>query len=759
MNTPLSRPLIGTRTVSFLSTLLISLLLSESFAAEEPNPPLLTVKRIYESSDFNGESFSGRWLEDGTGYTTFENSNEISGGRDLVRNDPLTGNKEVLVPAADFIPPGEAPLRIDGHAWSKDRSRLLLFTNSKRVWRTNTRGDYWVLDRSSRELIKLGGTAQPATLMFAKFSPDGRRVAYVRERNLYVEDLSSREIKALTTSTSADIINGTFDWVYEEEFGLRDGFRWSPDGQFIAYWQINTEGVRDVPLVNNTDGLYPRQQLIKYPKTGETNSICRIGVCNLATVNTTWIAVPGDPRENYVFDMAWPEGSPEIFLQQLNRLQNSSKTLLADPVSGLARTTLTDQDAAWVEAHQDLTWINDGQRYVFWSERDGWEHLYLSTRSGSEVIPLTPGDFDVTSLVHVDEKEGWVYYMASPDNPAQRYLYRTRLTGQQRERITPADQPGTHVYQIASNGLWAIHTVSRFDQPPVTDLVSLPDHKQIRVLIDNKKLKERLDALKKPSTEFFRVPVAEGVELDAWCIKPPDFNPAKKYPLLVYVYGEPAGQTVNDQWGGKTFLWHSLLAQHGYLVMSIDNRGTNAPRGRAWRKSIYRQVGILAPQDQATALKAIIAARPYVDATRVGIWGWSGGGSMTLNAIFKHPDLYHTGISIASVPNMRYYDTIYQERYMGLPSDNVAGYRNGSPVHFAHQLKGNLLLIHGTGDDNCHYQGFESLVNELIRHNKPFRMMSYPNRSHSISEGTNTSLHLRELMTDFLLEKLPAGPK
>ena len=729
-------------------------------ATNETNSSLLTLKRIFDSSEFSGDSFSARWLEDASGYTTFESSKETSGGRDLVRHDPKTGTKEILVPAAEFIPSDESsPLRIDGHTWSKDKSRLLLYTNSKKVWRTNSRGDYWVLDRTSRELFKLGGDALPSTLMFAKFSPDGRRVAYVRDRNIYVEDLGSRHITALTTTDSPDIINGTFDWVYEEEFSLRDGFRWSPDGRFIAYWQLNTEGVREVPLVNNTAGLYPTTQLIKYPKTGEMNAACRVGAVEIETGKTRWLAVPGDPRNNYIFDVEWPEGSKEVFLQQLNRLQNTNHVMLADPVTGEVRTILTDADAAWVEAHQNLKWLDCGKRFVWSSERDGWEHLYLGSRENGKLKLATPGDFNVTGLMHVDEKGKWLYFMASPDNPTQLYLYRTHFNGKKRERLTPADQPGTHSYQISSDGRWAIHTVSRFDEPPVTDLVSLPDHKQIRVLEENKKLKAKLDELKQPATEFLRVPVADGVELDAWSIKPPDFDAAKKYPLLIYVYGEPAGQTVKDSWGGKSHLWHLMLAQQGYIIMSFDNRGTAAPRGRNWRKLIYRQIGILAPDDQAAALKHVIATRPYVDAARIGIWGWSGGGSMTLNAMFKHPDLYHTGISIASVPNMRFYDTIYQERYMGLPADNADGYKNGSPITFAGQLKGNLLLIHGTGDDNCHYQGAEKLVNELVRHNKPFQMMSYPNRSHGISEGANTTMHLRQLMTSYLVEKLPPGAR
>ncbi len=758
MNTPSLRQM--GRTAALFLSLALLLGLPYTGAAEETNSAQLTLKRIFSSGDFGGEGFSGRWLEDSSGYTTFESSDAPGGGRDLVRHHPETDVKDVMIPARDFIPPGgSSPLGIDSHSWSKDRSKLLIFTNTKKVWRSNTRGDYWVLDRTSHELIKLGGDAPASTLMFAKFSPDGRRVAYVRDRNLYMEDLQSRRITAVTTNQSPKIINGTFDWVYEEEFSLRNGFRWSPDSRSIAYWQLDTEGVREVVLVNNTDGLYPRTQSIEYPKTGEVNAAARVGVVDVDGGTTRWLDVAGDPRNHYIFDLAWPEGSPEIFLQQLNRLQNTNRVMLADPATGKVKTLFTDSDAAWVEANQNLTWLKDGKRFVFPSERDGWDHLYLASRDGDKLKLVTKGKHDVTGLVHVDEKSEEIYYMASPDNATQRYLYRSHFNGGHTQRVTPAGQSGSHSYQVSSDGRWAFHTWSSHDVPSTTELISLPDHKTVRVLADNKKLKERIAALKLPAAEFFKVPVAKDVELDAWCLRPADFDATKKYPLVVYVYGEPAGSTVRDSWGGDTQLWHHMLAQQGYLVMSFDNRGTATPRGRDWRKSIYRQIGVLASQDQAAALKHVLAIRPYVDPARVGIWGWSGGGSMTLNAMLRYPDLYSTGISIASVPNMRLYDTIYQERYMGLPDDNTDGYRNGSPLTFASQLKGNLLLVHGTGDDNCHYQGVESLVNEFIRHGRQFRMMSYPNRSHSISEGTGTTMHLRELMTTYLKENLPPGPR
>ena len=732
---------------------------AEAGSTNAPSP-LLTVERIFKGGEFGGEGFGGHWLEDSSGYVTWEKPGNGGPGQDLVRHHPATDKRDILLAASELIPAGKTqPLSVDDYAWSTDRSKVLIYTNSKKVWRTNARGDYWMLDRTSHELFQLGGNAPASSLMFAKFSPDGTHVAYVRERNLYSQDLRSRKVTTLTDTPNEHLIHGAFDWVYEEEFTMQDGFRWSPDSKSIAFWQLDTEGVREVALVNNTDSLYPNVQRIPYPKTGELNSACRIGVVDASGGDIRWVKTPGDPREHYIHDLQWIPRTRSLLLQQLNRLQNTNRVFIAESATGEVTPLLVDSDKAWVEAHNDLTWHSDGRRFLFWSERDHWQHLYWAGLKNGKLKPATRGAFDVTELVRVQEARQELYFTASPDNPTQRYLYRSSFRGHGLERLTPTNAPGTHKYVASPDGRWAFHTVSSFTVPPKTELISLPDHKTVRVLADNQKIREKLATLKVPTTEFFRVPVGDGIEIDGWCVLPPEFDRTKKHPLIVHVYGEPAGQTVKDQWGGSGQLWHWMLAQQGYVVMSFDNRGTATPRGHDWRKSIYRQVGILASQDQATALKHVLAKRPYLDPKRVGIWGWSGGGSMTLNALLRHPDLYTAGIAIASVPNMRLYDTIYQERYMGLPSDNAEGYRQGSPLTFADQLQGKLLLIHGTGDDNCHYQGAEALVNAFITHGKQFRMMSYPNRSHSISEGLNTSVHLRQLMTDFLHEILPPGPR
>jgi dipeptidyl-peptidase-4 len=749
-------------------SVLLLLLAPPPSPAQSADPSLLTLERIFGEREFRPEAFGpARWLRGGAAYTTVEPSAGAppdatpagKGPRDLVLYDTATGRREVLVASSRLVPGGaSSPLQIDDYSWSPDGRKLLVFTETRKVWRTNTRGDYWVLDLATWALRKLGADAAPSTLMFAKFSPDGRRVGYVRENNIYVEDLADGRVTPLTRDGSRTLINGTFDWVYEEELGLRDGWRFSPDGSRVAFWQVDASGVKEFTLVNNTAGLYPTLTTFPYPKAGETNSAARVGVISSGGGDVRWMDVPGDPRDQYIARMDWAASSAEIVLQRLNRLQNTLDVMIADAATGQVRTILTERDEAWVDVGDDFRWLAGGQGFTWVSERDGWQRAYTFARSGDGMKAVTPAGVDAIQVLEVDEAGGWLYYIASPDNPTQRYLYRARLDGRGRaERLTPASEPGTHSYQVSPDGRWAIHTHSRFDTPPAIDLVRLPEHRRVRVLADNAALRAKVAALKRGPAEFFRVDIGDGVVLDGWRIQPPGMQPGSRYPLLVHVYGEPAGQTVLDRWGGNNHLWHLMLAQRGYVVASVDNRGTPAPRGRAWRKSIYRQIGILASADQAAAVRRI-REWPFVDPARVGSWGWSGGGQMTLNALFRYPDLYSTGIAVAFVSDQRLYDTIYQERFMARPEDNPEGYRLGSPITFADQLKGNLLIVHGTGDDNVHYQSAERLIDALVKAKKRFTMMAYPNRSHSISEGESTSLHLYDLMTSYLERHLPPGP-
>jgi dipeptidyl-peptidase 4 len=728
--------------------------------ASKADPSLLTVDRIYKDKEFEAESFGpARWLEHKSGYTTLEDSKEKTGGKDVVRYDPRTGKRFIEVPATELIPDGnKKPLEIADYHWSKNGKYLLVFTNTKKVWRRNTRGDYWVLNLDNKQLWQLGGDVEASTLMFAKFSPDNGKVGFVIKNNLYVQILSDlpakRKILQLTHDGSITIINGTFDWAYEEELGLQDGFRWSPDSEHIAYWQLDAEGIRDFYMINNTDTLYPEIIPVQYPKVGTINSACKVGVVHAIGGKTLWLTFPGNSRDHYIARMDWAGNSKEIVLQRLNRLQNTNKVILGDIDTGKTKTILTEKDEAWVDVDDNLKWLDNGKRFTWVSERDGWRHVYVVSRSGANVKLVTAGEFDVDKVLKIDEKRGWVYYIASPENPTRRYLFRMRLSGKGKsQRLTPHSFPGVHSYKISADFKNAIHSYSSIDTPKKIQIVSLPRHKVLRTLSANKALQSKINVLERSPVEFFRVNIGDGVLLDAWCMKPPKMDESKKYPVLFYVYGEPHGQTVKDSYS-RNYLWNLMLTQQGYIVISVDNRGVASPRGRAWRKCVYRQIGILASKDQAAAVKEIIKTRPYVDAKRIGIWGWSGGGSMTLNAMFRYPDLYHTGISVAPVPDQLLYNTIYQERYMGLPNDNKEGFKNGSPIYFAHQLKGNLLLVHGTGDDNVHYQGSERLIHKLITHNKHFTMMAYPNRSHSIREGKNTTLHLYHLMTRYLNDNL-----
>jgi len=741
--------------------LAIVFVLPAPLAAQRGDPSLLTLERIFASGEFRGDFFGpARWLADGSGYTTLEPSIRVQAGRDIVRYDPGSGAREVLVPAERLIPQGHSvPLFIDDYQWSEDGTKLLIFTNTQRVWRLNTRGDYWVLGLGSGRLQQLGGGLEPARLMFAKFAPDASRVGYVYKNNVYVEDLASGRITQLTTDGNDVIINGTSDWVNEEEFFLRDGFRWSPDGRSIAYWQFDTEGVPEFKMINNTDSLYPSIISFQYPKAGEMNSAVQVGVVNAAGGKTTWIETEGDARNHYIPRMEWAANSSELVIQYLNRLQNTNWLLLADAKTGKVRTILTEKDEAWLDVVEDLNWLDGGAKFTWVSERDGWRHVYVADRSGQNQRPVTKGDFDAISVEAVDEASGWVYYIASPDDPKTRYLYRSRLDGRgDPERLTPAGQTGTHAYQMSPDGRWAIHTYSRFDVPPVIDLVRLPEHEVVRALDDNARLRARVDGLKRSPVEFFRVDIGEGVLIDGWMMKPYDFDSSRRYPVLLYVYGEPWGQTVRDAWTGAQYLWHLMLAQQGYIVASVDNRGTPAPRGRDWRKVVYQRIGTLSSGDQAAAMRKI-EEWDYIDPDRTAIWGWSGGGSSTLNGMFRHPDVFEVGMSVAPVPDIRLYDTIYQERYTGMPQDDPQVYAQSSPITFAGQLEGKLLIVHGTGDDNVHYQGTERLINALVEYNKSFTMMAYPNRSHGIYEGRGTTLHLYTLLTSYLKENLPPGPR
>lgn len=729
--------------------------------AQQSDSTLLSVQRIYGTPEFRSQTFGPtRWLGDGSSYTTLEDA-DSDGGQNLVRYDTERGGRQVLLAGRQFIPQGDSvPLPVEDYSWSPDNRMLLIFTNTKPVWRLNTRGDYWVLERATGKLRKLGGPdAKPSTLMFAKFAPDGDRVAYVRENNLYVEDLTTGAITPLTADGSRTVINGTFDWVYEEELMnyYADGWRWSPDGRSIAYWQLTADQVRDFNLINNTDSLYSRVIPVQYPKAGEANSAARVGVVSAAGGPTRWLDIEGDPRNHYIARMDWAAGSNEVILQRLNRLQNTNEVMLGDARSGVVRTILTERDSTWVDVVDDLAWLKGGKSFLWVSERDGWNHVYVVSRDGKSIRLVTRGAYDVSKILGADESSGWLYYVASPDQPSQRYLFRIRLDGKGApQRLSSQAESGTHVYDRAPNFRYALETYSSFGKPPIIRVVRLPSHETIRTLVDNAVLRNRVASLRKGTVEFFTIAAEDGSKMPAYLMKPADFDSTRKYPLLFHVYGGPGNTTVNDAWGGY-YLWHLMLTQRGFLVASVDNHGTPAPLGRRWRKSIYGQLGVVETRDQATAARTL-SERAYVDRDRIGIWGWSYGGFMSLNSLFQHADIFRTGVAVSPVTHWALYDNVYTERFNGLPGENKAGYDRGSPLTYVKGFRGNLLLIHGGGDDNVHFQNSEMLINALVAANKPFTMMEYPNRTHCICQGRNTQTHLFELITRYLDQNLKVAP-
>jgi dipeptidyl-peptidase-4 len=700
------------------------------------------------------------WTSDGNSIIVLKNG-------DIVKTDLKTYTTAVLVKSDQLIPAGASePLSFKIYSFSPDYKSLLVFTNTAKVWRYHTRGDYWILDLANNQLTQLGKTLPSQSLMFAKISPDGKQAAYVSEHNLYVEDLATHKIKALTVDGTRKFINGTFDWVYEEEFGCRDGFRWSPDSKKIAFWQVDATKIRDYYMLNTTDSVYSQIIPVEYPKVGWPPSPVRIGVVTVDNDDIKWMNVPGDPQEHYIPRMEWADNSSQVVLQQLNRRQNESKLFYCDVNSGAANNFYTEDDKAFIDIksrwnNDDPTgwdWLNNGKDFLWVSEKDGWRHIFLISRDGKETL-VTKGDYDIDNIKCIDDKNGYVYFMASPNNATQLYLYRTKLNGKGKlELLSPSKLAGTHDYNISPFAKYAKHSFSNYKTFPVAEWISLPDGKP---LDEENSIEKSMKVNENSNVEYFKVTTEDNITFDAWMVKPVNFDSTKKYPVVFYVYGEPGGSTVTDEFGAQDNpygLFKGDMSLEGYFQISVDNRGTPSLRGAEWRKSIYGKIGRLNIHDQAMAAKKILE-KPYFDKDRVAVWGWSGGGSSTLNLMFQYPEIYKTGISIAAVTNLLFYDNIYEERYLGLPKDDMENYVLGSPIYYAKNLKGNLLFIHGTGDDNVQYDNAEALLNELIKYNKSFQFMPFPNRTHSLSEGIGTRKFLSALYTDYLRKYCPPGAR
>jgi dipeptidyl-peptidase-4 len=684
------------------------------------------------------------WVNEQNNITVYD-ANQLSGKKVVLSNEQLK--------AAGFQG------KIEKLVWNKIQDKVLIFTNSKKVWRANTKGDYWIFDLISGKGRQIGKDLGSSSLMFAKFSNDNKNVAYVCKHNIYLENIDTAEIKQLTKDGTAKIINGTFDWVYEEELNARDGFRWSPDGNSIAFWRVDATDTKYHLMMNNTDSLYSFTVPVEYPKAGEKPSSVKLGVINIASDKTNWLEVPGEADNNYLPRMEWTADN-ELMVIQLNRHQNEVNVYKCVANTGKANRIYQEKNNSWIDVFDSssgmydgfpCTIVDDGKAFLWSSDADGWMHVYKIAMDGKRKDLVTKENFDTYFLAY-NQATKTIYTTASPTDATQRYLYETNLDTKKTKRSTPNQFDGTNTYKFSPDGAFAKHTNSNINRNWNSRLISLQNHKKI--------YPNDADSFSAPKRDYalekFKVKTTDNVELDGIMAKPLDFDASKKYPVFFFVYGEPMSSVANDQPYFNSFI--AALIPKGYIGIALDNRGTPVFKGTEWRKSIYKNIGIINTRDQAMAAKEILKWN-FIDSDRVAIHGWSGGGAVTLNLMFQYPEIYKTGIAIAAVTDQHFYDNIYTERYMGLPTENEAAYIQASPNTHAKNLKGNLLYIHGTGDDNVHYKNAEVLINELVKYGKMFDLMIYPNRTHSINEGAGTSKHLADTFMKYIMEHCPPGAK
>ncbi|HQW87066.1 MAG TPA: S9 family peptidase [Flavobacteriales bacterium] len=725
--------------------------LALSAIAQKP----LTNREIWASPTFSTEFVGGlEGMRDGEHYTALE---ERNGAPAIVQYAYRTGQEvAVLVEGKDLVPAGAAaPIDVDGYSFSADEKKVMLRTGTEQLYRYSYFAEHHILDRATRTLRPLSDPAKGKQRL-ATFSPDGSKAAFVRDNDLYVVDLGTLTETRVTSDGALNrVINGATDWVYEEEFALVQGYEWSPAGTQLLFLRTDETAVPEFDLTYYENRLYPREYRFKYPKAGEQNSTVSLYVYDTRNGVTRAVGLGETFTETYIPRFGWTTKDDVLWYMLMDRLQQTKVLFTAwmaypppPQIGVITKEIYRETSRTYVEVTDDLHFLEDGSGFILTSEKDGWNHIQWCSMDGKVQRALTQGEWDVLAVQGVDAARKRVLFTASKRSPREQEVYAVGLSG---KGLVPLSPPGGFNDAEWSEGFrYFINTRSTASEPPVITLLD-GEGKLVKTLKDNAALRERMAPYALQPREFFQFTTAGGVTLNGWMIKPPGFSADKKYPVFMTQYSGPNSNEVLDQWEGRGGLWHQLLAQQGYVVACVDPRGTGR-RGRDFRHITYGQLGKYETEDQIAAAQWL-AQQPYVDGTRIGIQGWSYGGYMSSLCITKGADVFKAAIAVAPVTNWRYYDSIYTERYMGLPQTNAAGYDDNSPINHVEKLKGKYLLIHGMGDDNVHFQNAAEMVMALIKANKPFDQFAYPDKNHGIYGG-NTRLYLYEQMTNWLLENL-----
>ena len=633
---------------------------------------------------------------------------------------------------------------IDSYVFDASEKKILLACNSSKIFRHSFTADYYLFDTNTKELTQLFNfQVQEPT-----FSPDGKKIAFARENNLYVYDIATKQITAITTDGKKNsIINGITDWVYEEEFAFVRAFDWSNDSKKVAYIRFDESQVPEFSMSIFKKDLYPTIETFKYPKAGEKNSEVSLHIYDVASKGTQKVNL-SQYSDFYIARMQWTKEANVLSAQVLNRHQDNLDLLFIDGNSGTTKVVLNEKDKAYVDVTDNLTFLKDNS-FIWTSEKDGFNHIYLYDKTGKLKNQVTKGNWEVTNYYGFDEKTNTVFYQSVENGSINRDVYSINLNGKNKLRLSKTT--GTNAATFSPNFQYFINTFSSATQPTTYTLNEAKTGAQVQVIEKNEALAAKLKGYNLPSKEFFVLKTAKGNELNAWILKPKDFDASKKYPVFMYQYSGPGSQQVNNDWNSNDDYWFQMLAQQGYIVACVDGRGTGF-KGAAFKKVTQKELGKYEVEDQIDAAK-VIGNYPYVDKNRIGIWGWSFGGFMASNCIMKGNDVFKMAIAVAPVTNWRFYDSIYTERYMQTPQENASGYDENSPINHVAKLKGKFLLIHGSGDDNVHVQNSMQMMEAMIQANKQFDSQIYPDKNHGIYGG-KTRIQLFTKMTNFIKENL-----